>query len=43
MEEIKQNDIEKINAEIHKEITIIDLLNLELNKVIVGQKKLTSY
>ena len=41
MEEVKQNDIEKINAEIHKESAIIDLLNLELNKVIIGQKKLT--
>ena len=41
MEEVKQNDIEKINAEIHKESAIIDLLNLEINKVIIGQKKLT--
>ncbi len=41
MEEVKQNDIEKINAEIHKESAIIDLLNLEVNKVIIGQKKLT--
>ena len=41
MEEVKQNDIEKINAKIHKESAIIDLLNLEVNKVIIGQKKLT--
>tara|TARA_A100001035_G_C27779624_1_gene501041 strand:+ start:1252 stop:2253 length:1002 start_codon:yes stop_codon:yes gene_type:complete len=41
MEEVKQNNIEKINAEIHKESAIIDLLNLEVNKVIIGQKKLT--
>ena len=41
MEEVKQNDIEKINDEIHKESAIIDLLNLEVNKVIIGQKKLT--
>ena len=41
MEEVKQNDLEKINEEINKESAIIDLLTIEVNKIIIGQKKLT--
>ena len=39
MEE-KNIDIKKINEKINKESTIIDLLNMELGKVIVGQKEM---
>ena len=42
MEEIKnQNiDIKSINEKIEKESSFIDLLTLEINKIIVGQKRM---
>ena len=39
MEE-KNIDIKKINEKINKESNIIDLLSMELGKVIVGQKEM---
>ena len=36
-----QPDIKKINEKINKESTIIDMLMLEINKVIVGQKNMS--
>jgi len=38
MENIKKVDIKEINDKIQKESAFIDLLTLEINKVIVGQK-----
>jgi len=38
MEDINTIDIKAINEKIEKESAFIDLLNLEMNKVIVGQK-----
>ena len=34
-------DIQELNKKIHNESSFIDLLNLEMNKVIIGQKKMT--
>ena len=34
-------DIKELNERINKESAFIDLLMLEMNKVIVGQKKMT--
>ena len=36
----KNIDIKKINEKINKESAIIDLLSMELGKVIVGQKEM---
>lgn len=41
MKENLQPDIQKINEKINKESAIIDLLLLEMDKVIVGQKKMS--
>ena len=38
MEETNTNDIKSINEKIEKESAFVDLLTLEMNKVIVGQK-----
>ena len=38
MENNKNIDIKEINEKIQKESAFIDLLELEINKVIVGQK-----
>jgi len=38
MEEIGTIDIKSINEKIEKESAFVDLLMLEMNKVIVGQK-----
>ena len=38
MTEIVQTDLKELNEKINKESAIIDMLMLELNKVIVGQK-----
>ena len=38
--EVKNIDIKKINEKINKESAIIDLLSMELSKVIVGQKEM---
>ena len=40
MTEEKHIDIKKINEKINKESAIIDLLSMEISKVIVGQKKM---
>ena len=40
MNDILQPDIKEINDKINKESAIIDMLTLELDKVIVGQKKI---
>ena len=40
MTEDKHIDIKKINEKINKESAIIDLLTMEISKVIVGQKKM---
>ena len=40
MTEDKHIDIKKINEKINKESAIIDLLSMEISKVIVGQKKM---
>jgi len=40
MTEDKHIDIKKINEKINKESAIIDLLSMELSKVIIGQKKM---
>ena len=39
MEEIN-NDIKQLNEKINKESAIIDLLTMEISKVIVGQKEM---
>jgi len=39
MTEFLQDDIKEINEKINKESAIVDILLLEMNKVIVGQKK----
>ncbi len=41
MSEILENDIKKLNEKINKESAIIDMLLLEMNKVIVGQKHMS--
>ena len=41
MEENLQPDIQKLNEKINKESAIIDLLLLEMDKVIIGQKKMS--
>tara|TARA_B100000902_G_scaffold224195_1_gene212951 strand:+ start:470 stop:1471 length:1002 start_codon:yes stop_codon:yes gene_type:complete len=41
MNDILQPDIKEINDKINKESAIIDMLTLELDKVIVGQKKMS--
>ena len=41
MTEILQPDIKKLNEKISKESAIIDMLLLEMNKVIVGQKHMS--
>ncbi len=41
MTETLQNDIKELNEKINKESAIIDMLMLELNKVIVGQKHMS--
>ena len=41
MTETLQADIKKLNEKINKESAIIDMLMLEINKVIVGQKHMT--
>ena len=41
METVENIDIKKLNEKIKKESAIIDLLTMELSKVIVGQKKMT--
>lgn len=41
MTEFLQDDIKEINEKINKESAIIDILLLEMNKVIVGQKKMS--
>ena len=38
MENNKKVDIKEINEKIQKESAFIDLLTLEINKVIIGQK-----
>ena len=38
--EVKNIDIKKINEKINKESALIDLLSMELSKVIVGQKEM---
>ena len=38
MNETLQTDIKELNEKINKESAIIDMLMLEINKVIVGQK-----
>jgi hypothetical protein len=39
MSEILNTDIKELNEKINKESAIIDIIMLEMNKVIVGQKK----
>ncbi len=41
MSEILESDIKKLNEKINKESAIIDMLLLEMNKVIVGQKHMS--
>ncbi len=41
MEENLQPDIQKLNEKINKESAIIDLLLVEMDKVIIGQKKMS--
>ena len=41
MSEILQTDIKELNEKINKESAIIDMLVLEINKVIVGQKHMS--
>jgi MoxR-like ATPase len=41
MTEFLQDDIKEINEKINKESAIVDILLLEMNKVIVGQKKMS--
>lgn len=41
MTELLQDDIKEINEKINKESAIVDILLLEMNKVIVGQKKMS--
>ena len=41
MTEILQTDIKELNEKINKESAIIDMLMLEINKVIVGQKHMS--
>jgi MoxR-like ATPase len=41
MNEILNTDIKELNEKINKESAIIDILMLEMNKVIVGQKHMT--
>ena len=41
MDDNKAVDIKKINDKIEKESAFIDLLMMEINKVIVGQKHMT--
>ena len=41
MTEIIQTDIKELNEKIKKESAIIDMLLLELNKVIVGQNHMS--
>ena len=41
MTEFLQEDIKEINEKINKESAIVDILLLEMNKVIVGQKKMS--
>ena len=36
-------DIKELNEKISKESAIIDMLKLEVNKVIIGQKNMTEY
>ena len=40
MEEITNIDIKELNEKINKESAIIDMLTMELSKVIVGQKEM---
>ena len=41
MTEILNTDIKILNEKINKESAIIDLLMMEMNKVIIGQKHMT--
>ena len=41
MNETLQTDIKELNEKINKESAIIDMLMLEMNKVIVGQKHMS--
>ena len=41
MSEILNTDIQELNEKINKESAIIDIIMLEMNKVIVGQKNMT--
>ena len=41
MSEILNTDIKELNEKINKESAIIDIIMLEMNKVIVGQKNMT--
>ena len=41
MTEFLQDDIKELNEKINKESAIVDILLLEMNKVIVGQKKMS--
>ena len=41
MEEITNIDINKLNEKINKESAIVDMLTMEINKVIVGQKDMS--
>ena len=41
MTELLQDNIKEINEKINKESAIVDILLLEMNKVIVGQKKMS--
>ena len=41
MTETVQTDLKELNEKINKESAIIDMLMLELNKVIVGQKHMS--
>ena len=41
MSELLQDNIKEINEKINKESAIVDILLLEMNKVIVGQKKMS--
>ena len=41
MEETLTTDIKQLNEKINKESAIIDMLTLELGKVIVGQKQMS--
>ena len=41
MTEILNTDIKELNEKINKESAIIDIIMLEMNKVIVGQKNMT--